>query len=104
MTGQNLPAAGEAEGMARVREMRRVSERSHRMSCSDPDDPARRTLYKDAVDLADALEAVDAIIRNAGERYGAAGVLMGEEISRAVADAVRLPDSVRFVPGRGPRA
>lgn len=99
MTTEN----SEPQGMDRIREMRRTSERSHRMSCSDPDDPARRTLYKDTVDLADALIAVEAIIAVAGERYGAEGVRMGEEISRAVAAAVELPDYVRFVPGRGPR-
>lgn len=93
----------EPRGMDRVREMRRVSARAHRMTCSDPDDPARRTSYKDTVDLADALIAVEAIIALAGEQYGAQGAAMGEEISRAVAAAVELPDSVRFVPGRGPR-
>ena len=100
---ENGDPDSEPQGMDRVREMRRVCERAHRMSCSDPDDPARRTLYKDTVDLADALIAVEAIIALAGERYGAQGAAMGEEISRAVAAAVELPDIIRFVPGRGPR-
>lgn len=93
----------EPQGMDRVREMRRISARAHRMTCSDPDDPARRTSYKDTVDLADALVAVEAIIAAAGENYGPQGAAMGDEISRAVSAAVELPDTVRFVPGRGSR-
>lgn len=104
MTVQTETATdSEPQGMDRVREMRRVHERAHRMSCSDPDDPAHRTLYRDTVDLADALIAVEAIIALAGERYGAQGVAMGEEITSAVAAAVEVPDMVRFAPGRGPR-
>lgn len=97
-------SAVEVSGMDRVREMRRAGARAHRMSCSDPDDPARRTLYSDAVDLADALEAVEAVMASAAERYGAAGVELGEEIAAAIAKAVALPESVSFVPGRGSRA
>lgn len=97
--GQEEKTPAETSGMDRVREMRRVSARAHRMSCSDPDDPAHRTLYRDAVDLANALLAVEAIVKIAGERYGAQGAAMGEEIARAVTAAVELPDSIRSVPG-----
>ena len=94
-------AAVEVTGMDRVREMLAVSERSHRVTCSDPDDPSRRTLYSDTVDLARALEAVEEIIASAEERYGPAGAALGEEIMQAIAGAVELDESVRFVPGRG---
>lgn len=97
MTAENSePEPGVPQGMDRVREMRRVHSRANRMSSSDPNDPSRRTLYQDTVDLADALIAVEAIIAVAGEQYGAEGVKMGEEISRVVAAAVELPDSIRF--------
>ncbi|MCC3299742.1 hypothetical protein [Arthrobacter caoxuetaonis] len=100
---QDDTAAEEVKGMDRVREMLVVSERSHRVTCSNPDDPSRRTLYSDTVDLARALETVEGIVTSAEERYGPAGAALGEEIMQAIARAVELDESVRFVPGRGQR-
>ncbi|MGK3708898.1 hypothetical protein [Arthrobacter sp. IK3] len=100
---QGESAATEVKGMDRVREMLAAGERSHRVTCSDPNDPSRRTLYSDTVDLARALEAVEAVVAAAEERYGDAGAALGGEILQAITDAVELHESVRFVPGRGRR-
>lgn len=89
-----MPAeeAPQLSGMDLVRDMRRIHERAHRMSCSDPDDPTKRTLYLDAVDLADAMEAVYEIAVNAGdgygEDYGEGGARMAQAVIRAINENV----------------
>lgn len=74
-----------------VRDMRRIHERAHRMSSSDPDDPTKRTLYLDAVDLANALEAIHTIALEAVTghgSYGDGGARMGEAIIASISEAV----------------
>lgn len=54
------------EELSKIREF---GERSHRMTCSDPNDPTRRTTYGDLGKLAAALEAVLALAKQCHHFY-----------------------------------